>query len=144
MGYHFLNKIAVSTHMLDLVETWTLELGRPSVANPKSKAALYIYTNPGARSAPGVVYIYIYINCCILQQFAYTPPHGPHQPLPNFFIAPNPVVVYISGVPISGFVVQSSQLACRVKFLTFAHGSRRSDGMNRYIYIYIQIYIYIY
>jgi len=27
----------------------------------------------------------VYTNCCILQQFAYTPPNRPHQPFPYFF-----------------------------------------------------------
>jgi len=37
--------------------------------------------HPGGASRPrgGV-----YRKCCILEQFAYTPPNGPHQPFPYF------------------------------------------------------------
>jgi len=31
----------------------------------------------------------VYTNCCILQQFAYTPPNRPHQPFP-YFSKPQP------------------------------------------------------
>ena len=31
----------------------------------------------------------VYTNCCILQQFAYTPPNRPHQPFP-YFSRPQP------------------------------------------------------
>jgi len=46
---------------------------------------LSIYTTPGARILRGGVYT----NCCIVQQFAYTPPNRAHQPFP-YFSTPQP------------------------------------------------------
>jgi len=42
---------------------------------------LYIHHPVGASRPLGGVYR----KCCILQQFAYTPPNRPHQPFPYFF-----------------------------------------------------------
>jgi len=56
----------------------------------------YIHHPRGAKRPRGGVYT----NCYIFQQFAYTPPNRPHQPFPFFFLCPNPVVMYIFGVPI--------------------------------------------
>jgi len=44
-------------------------------------SSLYIHHPGGASRPQGGVYR----KCCILQQFAYTPPNGPHQPFPCFF-----------------------------------------------------------
>jgi len=41
----------------------------------------YIHHPGGAKRPRGGVYT----NCCISQQFAYTPPNGPHQPFHYFF-----------------------------------------------------------
>jgi len=60
----------------------------------------YIHHPGGAKWPRGGVYT----NCCILQQFAYTP-NGPHQPFPFFFLGSHPVVVYIFGV----------RMCCRVR-----------------------------
>ena len=54
------------------------------------------HTTTGARRAPCVF-------CCIFQQFAYTPGTGIHQPFSYFVLGPNPVVVYINGVPVYTF-----------------------------------------
>jgi len=43
----------------------------------------YIH-HPGGAKRPRAS---VYTNCCILQQFAYTPPDRPHQPFPYFFYA---------------------------------------------------------
>ncbi len=56
---------------------------------------LYIRHPGGAERPWGGVYT----NRGILQKFAYTPRNGAHQPFPYFFPSPNPVVVYIYGVP---------------------------------------------
>jgi len=58
-------------------------------------SSLYIHHPGGAARPRGGVYR----KCCILQQFTYTPPNRPHQPFFLFFLSPNPVVVYIFGVP---------------------------------------------
>jgi len=44
-------------------------------------STFYIHHPGGAKRPRGGVYT----NCCILQQFAYTPPNRPQQPFPYFF-----------------------------------------------------------
>jgi len=54
----------------------------------------YIHHPRGAKRPRGGVYA----NCCILQQFAYTTKSSTPA-ISLFFLGPNPVVVYIFGVP---------------------------------------------
>ena len=48
----------------------------------KYNTFFYVHTPPRGHEAPPGG---LYTNCYILQQFAYTPPNGPHQPFPYFF-----------------------------------------------------------